>query len=182
MYAGITLVMALLLTRPINIPVAGICAVDYLTIENTMPSKQTTSSEEYTLTDEEFDYLCRCIEAEAGDQDYLGKCYVADVILNRVDNKGFPNDVIAVINETHKRKDGKICYQFETVLNGRIWTVEVTEETRQAVREELKNRKDYEMLYFCMYRWFDGWAEYMFTHPKDRSWNCHHFYKEKRKE
>lgn len=144
--------------------------IDLISIEECLP--QTTSSEEYTLTDEEFDYLCRCVEAEAGDQPYKGKCYVVDCILNRVDSNDFPNDVISVINQ---RK------QFEVVSNGRIWKVEVTEETRQAVREELKNRKDYEMLYFCMYPWFDNWAEYMFPYPKDRPDNCHHFYKKKEK-
>lgn len=153
MYAGITLVMALLLTRPVDIPVAGVCAVDYLTIENTMPNKQATSDEEYTLTDEEFDYLCRCVEAEAGDQDYLGKCYVVDVILNRVDSKYFPDNVVDVINEPR---------QFEVVLNGRINKVEVTESTRQAVMEELIDRKNYEILFFCMWK-FD-WCEFLFKH------------------
>ena len=127
---------------------------------------------EYTISNEEFELLCKCVEAEAGDQGYLGKCYVVDVILNRVENKEFPNDIISVI----KQKG-----QFDVVANGRIYTVPVTEETKQAVRDELKCRTNREMLFFCMYRWFDGWADYMFTYPKNRPHNCHHFYKTKEK-
>ena len=101
-----------------------------------------------------FDYLCQCVEAEAGDQDYLGKCYVVDVILNRVDSKYFPDNVVDVINEPR---------QFEVVLNGRINKVEVTESTRQAVMEELTGeRKNYEILFFCMWK-FD-WCEFLFQH------------------
>lgn len=100
-----------------------------------------------------FDYLCQCVEAEAGDQDYLGKCYVVDVILNRVDSDEFPDNVVDVINEPR---------QFEVVLNGRINKVEVTESTRQAVMEELIDRKNYEILFFCMWK-FD-WCEFLFKH------------------
>ena len=100
-----------------------------------------------------FDYLCQCVEAEAGDQDYLGKCYVIDVILNRVDSDKFPDNVVDVINEPR---------QFEVVLNGRINKVEVTESTRQAVMEELIDRKNYEILFFCMWK-FD-WCEFLFKH------------------
>lgn len=100
-----------------------------------------------------FEYLCQCVEAEAGDQDYLGKCYVVDVILNRVDSKYFPDNVVDVINEPR---------QFEVVLNGRINKVEVTESTRQAVMEELIDRKNYEILFFCMWK-FD-WCEFLFKH------------------
>lgn len=177
MFAGIILAMMMMIQVPDK---ADIFVVDDMAAIREMPPSKPTEDND-TISDEEFNYLCRCVEAEAGDQPYLGKCYVVDCILNRVDSNGFPNDVISVINETHKRKDGTICYQFETVLNGQIWKVEVTEETRQAVREELENRKNYEMLYFCMYRWFDSWAEYMFTYPKNRPNNCHHFYKAKEK-
>lgn len=126
----------------------------------------STTEYEDELSDEEFDLLARCVEAEAGDQGYLGKCYVVDCILNRRDqwNKSI-HDVI------YQPK------QFEVVSNNRINTVEVTEETRQAVRDELKCRTNSEILFFCMYRWFDDWAEYLFTYPENRPNNCHHFYK-----
>lgn len=109
-----------------------------------------------------FEYLCQCVEAEAGDQDYLGKCYVTDCILNRVDSDKFPNSVVEVINQKHTKKNGKTTWQFEVVMNGRINRVEVSDETREAVKDELKERKNYDMLYFCMFKF--SWAEFMFKH------------------
>lgn len=109
-----------------------------------------------------FEYLCQCVEAEAGDQDYLGKCYVADCILNRVDSDKFPDSVVEVINQKHTKKNGKTTWQFEVVMNGRINRVEVSDETREAVKDELKERKNYDMLYFCMFKF--SWAEFMFKH------------------
>ncbi len=83
--------------------------------------------------------LALCIEAEAGNQGLIGKKYVCDVILNRVDDEDFPDSITDVILQKN---------QFSVVLDGRIWEVEPTEETFQAVREELENRTNYEVLYF----------------------------------
>jgi N-acetylmuramoyl-L-alanine amidase len=46
--------------------------------------------------------------------------------------------------------------QFSVVLDGRIWQVEPTEETFQAVREELESRTNYEVLFFTS----EGYIEY----------------------
>lgn len=126
--------------------------------------------EENVLNDEEFDLLCRCVEAEAGDQDYIGKCYVVDVILNRAEQ--WNKSITDVINEKRVR-NGKTTWQFEVVMNGRINTVTVSDETRRACEEELKNRRNTEILYFCMYDWFRSWATFCFKH------DGHYFYKEK---
>ena len=83
--------------------------------------------------------LALCVEAEAGNQGLIGKKYVASVILNRVDDEDFPDNITDVIMQKN---------QFSVVLDGRIWEVEPTEETFQAVREELENRTNYEVLYF----------------------------------
>ena len=83
--------------------------------------------------------LALCIEAEAENQGLIGKKYVCDVILNRVDDGDFPDSITDVIMQKN---------QFSVVLDGRIWEVEPTEETFQAVREELENRTNYNVLYF----------------------------------
>lgn len=83
--------------------------------------------------------LALCVEAEAGNQGLLGKRYVVDVILNRVDDEDFPNTIEEVILQKK---------QFSVVLDGRIWKMSPTEETFQAIREELENRTNTEVLYF----------------------------------
>ena len=68
---------------------------------------------------DDFDYLVRCVEAEAGNQDYYGKAYVCDVILNRMDYFNYKS-YSDVINDKG---------QFECVSNGSINTVKPSEET-----------------------------------------------------
>lgn len=149
-----------------NSPYAGVIAAiqikpsayidDRLDYESIVSEPQNDELPDY------FEYLCQCVEAEAGDQDYLGKCYVVDCILNRVDSDEFPDNVVDVINEKHY-KNGEWHWQFEVVKNDNINRVKVSDETRRAVIEELTGeRKNYEMLFFCM--WEFDWAEFMFQH------------------
>lgn len=94
--------------------------------------------EEELLCDE-LEYLAACVEAEAGNQGLLGKQYVVDVILNRVDSDKFPDTITEVINEPR---------QFSVVSDGRINEVVPTEETYQAIQLELENRLDDTILFF----------------------------------
>ena len=159
MYSGVILAFALMLTNAQK-PKA---IVDPVIIQEPFVKES-----QFELP-EDFEYFCQCVEAEAGDQNYLGKCYVADVILNRLEQWGL-DSLTAVINQKTPR--GK-HYQFEVVENGRIWRVNVTDETRRACMEELMERKNTEILYFCMYDWFRSWATFCFKH------DGHYFYKEK---
>jgi len=111
--------------------------VDTLDVEEIimMPVREEKAS----ISDEEFELLCRCVEAEAGDQGYLGKCYVIDCILNRCD--AWNKTITQIIYQKH---------QFEVVSNNRINEVKVTKETRQAVTDELKKRTNSEILHFRM--------------------------------
>lgn len=84
--------------------------------------------------------LAICVEAEAGNQDLYGKRLVVDVILNRVDSGTFPDDIESVIYQKN---------QFSTATNGAMDRVkEPSEETFEAVRLELANRTDPDILYF----------------------------------
>lgn len=96
------------------------------------------------LAEEEYydslEMLAICVEAEAGNQDLLGKRLVADVILNRVDSERFPDDIVSVISDKN---------QFSTYTDGamdRVW--EPSEETFLAVQMELENRTDSDILFF----------------------------------
>ena len=115
--------------------------------ELSVQPKEVIMYHEYTpeeLAEQEYDdsleLLAICVEAEAGNQDFLDKRLVVDVILNRVDSPDFPNDITSVITQP---------YQFTSYSDGnmdKVW--EASEETYEAVRTELKNRTDSEILYF----------------------------------
>lgn len=86
------------------------------------------------------DLLAICVEAEAGNQDLMGKRLVVDVVLNRVDSDRFPDDITSVITQP---------WQFSSWEDGRmdkVWSP--SEETYQAVRMELESRTDSEVLFF----------------------------------
>lgn len=88
--------------------------------------------------------LACCVEAEAGNQDLYGKKLVVDVVLNRVDSSEFPDNITDVIMQCSSSG----VYQFSVVGDGRIFTVEPSEETFQAVQEELEARTNSEVLFF----------------------------------
>nr|DAP86059.1 MAG TPA: Cell Wall Hydrolase [Caudoviricetes sp.] len=119
-------------------------------------NEQIEIMESYEMTEEELaeeayydslELLALCVEAEAGNQGLVGKKYVCDVILNRVDDADYPDNITDVILQQN---------QFSVVLDGRIWEVEPTEETFQAVREELESRTNYDVLFFSC----EGYSQY----------------------
>lgn len=122
-------------------------AVLTATSELSVEPKEAIMWHEYTeeeleeeLYDDSLELLAICVEAEAGNQDFLGKCLVVDVILNRVDSPDFPDDITSVISQP---------YQFTSYNDGnmdKVW--EPSEETFEAVRHELQNRTDCKILYF----------------------------------
>lgn len=90
----------------------------------------------------EVELLAILIQAEAGNQDELGKRYVADVVLNRVDSKQFPDTIEEVINQDN---------QFSVILDGAYdkaeWTV-CEDCFTIALDEYTGPRKNTEILYF----------------------------------
>lgn len=115
--------------------------VNFQTYEMTA---EDIAEEEYY---DSLELLALCIEAEAGNQGLIGKKYVCDVILNRVDDEDFPDNITDVIMQKN---------QFSVVLDDRIWEVEPTEETFQAVREELESRTNYDVMFFSC----EGYSKY----------------------
>lgn len=118
----------------------------------------------------EKEVLYRIVEAEATGECIEAKKNVASVVLNRVHNKDFPNAITGVVFQKH---------QFSPIGDKRYWSVEVTEETIQAVDEVIKHGATTEALYFVnlentsrkMRNWFRK-LEYLFTDPSG-----HSFYK-----
>ena len=102
---------------------------------------------EAELEADSMELLACVVEAEAGIEDELGKRLVVDTVLNRVDSDEFPDSIYDVIMQQNA---------FETITNGRAYEVTPTEETYWVVREELKHRTNYDVLYFC----YTGYSRY----------------------
>lgn len=91
----------------------------------------------------ELEELAILVQAEAGNQDELGKRYVADCVLNRVDDPRFPEYIHDVIYQMDP-------VQFATTVDGAMGKAGYTvdEETFQLVLDEYENRTNSEILYF----------------------------------
>ncbi len=127
------------------------------------------------LEEDELEVLQRIVEAEAGNEDEDGKLLVANVVLNRVDSDSFPGTVTEVVFQQSKG-----VTQFSPVASGRIYTVEVSEETVAAVERALAGEDISQgALYFAArkyassssMRWFDEKLTFLFRH------GGHEFYK-----
>ncbi len=123
----------------------------------------------------EISMLERIVQAEAGGEDMKGKILIANVILNRVADEHFPDNIEDVI---FQNKDGE--YQFSPVDDERYWSVKVTKNTKEAVQRALEG-EDYSegALYFIARKrtrpgsaaWFDNNLDWLFKH------GGHEFYK-----
>lgn len=112
----------------------------------------------------DYEVLQRIVEAEAGGCDVKGRILVANVIINRVKSREFPDTVTGVVYQKS---------QFSPVQNGTLDSCTVSEETREAVDRALAG-EDYSQgaLYFMNRRWsdagnaawFDQSLTYLFRH------------------
>ena len=123
-----------------------------------------------SITDKEYEVLCRIVEAEAGDQDVYGRILVVNVILNRVNcKKEFANDIEGVVFEKG---------QFSPISNGAYYRVEVDDITREAVQRAVTGEDYSQGALFFIQRssasksgaaWFDT-LTFLFKY------GCHEFY------
>lgn len=119
--------------------------------------------------------LERIVEAEAGGEDQKGRILVANVVLNRVISKEFPNTVRGVVFAHSGRR-----YQFSPISNGSYYRVHVSAGTKKAVQAALDGQDPSQgALYFMEraladrgnVRWFDSCLTKISRH------GCHEFYK-----
>ena len=119
----------------------------------------------WKVTDDEYALLALVVEAEAGDQDFIGRRLVVDVILNRVASASFPNDIYGVIFQKN---------QFSTTFDGafdRVRREGITQMTYDAIDMELQlneNRYNTEVLFFTM-GYYNPYCKPMFV------WGTHYF-------
>lgn len=82
--------------------------------------------------------------AEAEGECEEGKRLVIDTILNRVDSASFPNTVYEVVYQPS---------QFSSMWNGRVNRCYIDDYICQLVVEELRNRKNYDVIFFTADRY-----------------------------
>ncbi len=89
----------------------------------------------------ELELLAQLVEAEAGNQDFEGKCLVVDCVLNRVESPEFPDTISEVIFQ-----EG----QFSVMTNGAwekaAWNMKESDYAAVMVETELHTNRD--VLYF----------------------------------
>lgn len=82
--------------------------------------------------DEDVQLLARLIEAEAGDEPFIGQVAVGNVIVNRMNDSRFPNSIKDVIMEQG---------QFTPVSTGRINVVKASPSSIDAAKKALEGEK-----------------------------------------
>lgn len=127
------------------------------------------------VTKEEQSVLERIVEAESGNQDIQGRIMVANVILNRVKSKQFPNTISGVVFQYAYG-----MYQFSPIYDGRYYSVKVSETTKKAVKKAMYGEDLSQGALYFMAReyadasnvsWFDSSLTWLFAH------GGHEFYK-----
>ena len=146
------------------------------TIEKNLRTSGNVDEEAATLLNmEDYTALLRIVEAEATSEDLKGKVLIANVVMNRMESKRFPNTIYDVV---HQKLGNKA--QFSPIDDGRYYTVGITKSTIEAVELAL-NGTDYSdgALFFVAKSltseragsWFDNNLEFVFKH------GVHSFYK-----
>lgn len=129
----------------------------------------------WSISNKEYEILCRIVQAEAGGEDRLGKQMVADVIINRVNSPKFPNTIEGVVFQGVGGNP-----QFSPLRDGRYYAVSITAETRSAVDAAMKGEDNSRgALYFVnagkadpgSYAWFENCLTFCGEH------GGHRFYK-----
>ncbi len=122
----------------------------------------------YKLSADEEEVLMRIVEAEAGSEDEDGRLLVANVVLNRMNSRLFPDTVTEVVFQKYKGRA-----QFSPVSSGRYYSVEISDRTRSAVERAIEGEDISQgALYFASrkraseskMKWFDTKLTFLFEH------------------
>lgn len=115
------------------------------------------------LSTEDYDNLLRIVEAEATGKDVEAKMMVACVVLNRVKDSRFPDTISKVVWD--RSADGSA--QFTPTVDGRFYSVAVTDGTREAVGRVIAGEDNSQGAMFFVSgsgnrSWFDAHLKYLF--------------------
>ncbi len=95
--------------------------------------------DQYIEEIDEITLFCQLVEAEAGNQNSLGRRLVADCVLNQLASGRYGEDIKSVIF---------VDNNYEVVETGAIFCVNPQESTKQCVENELLCQVDYGVMYF----------------------------------
>lgn len=110
---------------------------EIVTEEPTTKKKVKKKSSNIDISKSDIDLIALVTIAEAEGESEKGKRLVIDTVLNRMDrNKQSAYEIIYAKN------------QYVSMTNGRSDRCKVTDKVRKLVREEIKNRTNYDVLYF----------------------------------
>lgn len=131
----IPVVQSTVISEPINQ-----ISISYPTVQETEVTVTIEEEcEEETLSNEDVELIALVTMAEAEGECEEGKRLVIDTILNRVDSEYFPDTVYDVVYQKS---------QFSSMWNGRVDKCYVQDDIYELVREELKKRSNYEVMFF----------------------------------
>ena len=137
-------------------------------IERVIPYETIEPNYCIKTSDQDIESLMKIVEAEAGGEDRKGKLLVANVVINRVKNAYFPNNITDVVYQ----KSHNVT-QFSPVSNGTINEVEISEETKEVVYSALRGEDiSNGALYFMARKyakaeniaWFDRNLTFLFSY------------------
>lgn len=113
----------------------------------------------------DYEILCRIVEAEVTGGDLESKMIVANVVLNRVGSTKFPNTIEGVVFESSGGK-----YQFSPIYDGRYYSVNISDTTKEAVDRVLAGEDNSEGALFFLNpnkgdaTWFNNNLTYLFDY------------------
>ena len=111
------------------------------------------------FTEEEIHYMLKAIETEVHGKDFISKCNVASVILNRLENSNVPTNAVAIVTSPNQ-----FAYYRDEIEESTVLALEYV---------VMCGRTTYEALYFRSDIKLDSWRgnKYLFTDAAG-----HHFY------
>lgn len=115
--------------------------------------KEVERIPEMDLSDDDKILIAKIVMAEAGNQDYIGKRLVADVVLNRLNSERWANTVAGVVYHPNQFTHPASYY---------------TDDCLAAVEAECMERLDYDIMYFRAHHFFSG-------HPQAYQHGDHYF-------
>lgn len=103
------------------------------------PVIEQISAQEIEVSSNGVELIALITLAEAEGECELGQRLVIDTVLNRLDSDRFPDTIHEVLYQKN---------QYESMTNGRVNRVVVSDEMRQLVKEELEHRTNSDVLFF----------------------------------
>ena len=150
----------------------GQATIEQQEVAVTVSSSEVINNLGLEISAQDYDALCRIVQAEAGNQDEIGKIMVANVIINRVLDSRFPSTIYDVV---YAGSDGDTP-QFSPTASEDFEYIQASESTIACVERALAG-EDYSQgaLYFTSCYEDTSWFNTALTFITQEG--AHYFYK-----